>query len=101
VNDWLSTWGEMVSGDSMAGMDHSSMPGMMTDEQVHKLEAVTGPEFDRMFLQMMTTHHQGAIEMAETEQTDGSNPQAIELAKSIATSQSAEVAEMAQPLSSL
>jgi uncharacterized protein (DUF305 family) len=101
MTDWLNTWGEMVSGDSMAGMDHSSMPGMMTDDQMNQLMAASGADFDRMFLQMMTTHHQGAIEMANTEQADGSNPQAIALAKSIETSQTAEVAEMAEMLQSV
>ena len=98
MTDWLNTWGEMVPGDSMAGMDHSSMPGMMTDEQMDQLTAATGADFDRMFLEMMTAHHQGAIDMARTEQADGSNPQAVALARSIETSQTAEVAEMAQLL---
>lgn len=49
----------------------------------------------------MTTHHQGAITMATTEQADGSNPQAITPAKSIQTSQTAEVTQMSYLLQNL
>lgn len=110
MTSWLEAWSEATSSsDSMPGMDHSTSSGpmgsdsmaMMTDEQMNQLQAATGTDFDRMFLQMMTTHHQGAIEMAKTEQANGSNPQAIALAKSIESSQTAEVTEMSQMLRSL
>lgn len=114
MTSWLRAWGEPVTaGGAMAGMDHSSGStssapagpgspmGMMTDEQMDQLMAATGAGFDRMFLQMMTTHHQGAIAMARTEQADGSNAQAIALATSIESSQTAEVAEMARLLQDL
>jgi uncharacterized protein (DUF305 family) len=73
----------------------------MTDELMTQLEGASGADFDRMFLQMMTPHHQGAIDMAEVEQSDGSNPQAIALARSIETSQTAEISEMQQLLQAL
>jgi uncharacterized protein (DUF305 family) len=98
MTDWLNTWGEMTSGHSMPGMEHSSMPGMMTEEQMGELKDATGRDFDRMFLQMMTEHHEGAVAMAKTEQADGRNPRAIELAESIETSKTAEIAEMAEML---
>jgi uncharacterized protein (DUF305 family) len=60
-----------------------------------------GAGFDRMFLEMMTAHHNGAIEMARTEQAEGQNPQALELAATIETDQTAEVEEMRQILASL
>jgi len=103
MTSWLNAWGESVTADSsMSGMDHSAaMPGMMTDEQMSQLDAATGADFDRMFLQMMTTHHEGAIEMAKTEQASGSNPQATALAADIESSQTAEVAQMAQMLATL
>jgi uncharacterized protein (DUF305 family) len=101
MTSWLDAWGEMTSADSMPGMDHSPMSGMMTDELMTQLEGASGADFDRMFLQMMTPHHQGAIDMAEVEQSDGSNPQAIALARSIETSQTAEISEMQQLLQAL
>ena len=48
------------------GMEHEMlMPGMMTDEEMAALEKARGPEFDRLFLEGMIRHHQGAIDMVE------------------------------------
>jgi uncharacterized protein (DUF305 family) len=98
---WLTAWGAAMtnsstasqSDDGMGGMDHGgmsgmgkegelssgaaagmSMPGMMSDAQMQQLTDASGAEFDRLFLEMMIMHHQGAIEMADTELVDGSNP---------------------------
>ena len=49
----------------------------------------------------MMVHHQGAIEMADTEIAQGSNPAAVALAESIKTSQTAEITQMQQLLSTL
>jgi uncharacterized protein (DUF305 family) len=83
----------------MSGMDHDGMsgedmPGMMAQEDMNGLKASTGAEFDQMFLTMMIEHHEGAIEMAETEQTEGQNPDAIALAKQIVADQQAEIQTM-------
>jgi uncharacterized protein (DUF305 family) len=108
MTSWLTAWGQSAgpTETSMPGMDHSSSPmssgatssggamGMMTDEQMNQLTSANGTEFDRMFLQMMTAHHRGAIDMARMERAEGTNPQAVALAKSIETSQTAEVTEM-------
>ena len=42
------------------------MPGMLTDQEFAQLEAARGTEFDRLFLQFMIRHHQGAVEMVDT-----------------------------------
>ena len=48
----------------MDGMVHEMlMPGMLTDEQMAALDRSRGPEFDRLFLEGMIRHHQGAIDM--------------------------------------
>ena len=48
------------------GMEHDMlMPGMMSDEQMAALEKSRGPEFDRLFLEGMIRHHQGAIDMVD------------------------------------
>jgi len=95
---WLKTWGSpMDSMSGMGGMDS----GMMSDDDMAALDAATGTEASKLFLEQMTTHHQGAITMAQTEISDGKNPDAITLANGIVTSQSAEITEMAGILSSL
>jgi uncharacterized protein (DUF305 family) len=98
---WLQAWGEEIPTD-MSSMDHTGMdmPGMMSDAEMQELEQATDVGFDRMFLQMMIEHHEGAIEMARTEQTEGQNRDAIALAKQIETAQTAEIATMRQLLGS-
>ena len=94
MTGWLTTWGEPVP-DEMGGMDmSSSMPGMMSQDEMTSLENTSGAEFDQMFLAMMVEHHRGAIEMAKREQSDGLFPDAIALAKQIETAQTDEITSM-------
>ena len=68
---WLREHGQFVPpadprGHVMQGMDQPMlMPGMLTPEQMAQLDAARGPEFDRLFLQFMIQHHQGAITMVQ------------------------------------
>lgn len=81
MTGWLQAWGVAVpEGGEHSGMDHGTMPGMMTSEQMAQLEAARGPEFDRMWLTMMIAHHEGAVRMAGTELAEGANPDAEALA---------------------
>jgi uncharacterized protein (DUF305 family) len=48
------------------GMEHDMlMPGMLSDEEMDALDKSRGPEFDRLFLEGMIRHHQGAIDMVD------------------------------------
>ncbi|MEU2252919.1 DUF305 domain-containing protein [Nocardia xishanensis] len=76
------------------GHEGHGMPGMMSAEQMSALQAASGAEFDRMWLEMMIQHHAGAIDMAKTELADGVNPDAQALARSVITAQEAEIATM-------
>jgi len=50
----------------MDGMEHEMlMPGMLTDAQMRELDQARGREFDRLFLQFMIQHHNGAITMVQ------------------------------------
>ncbi|MET8824140.1 DUF305 domain-containing protein [Streptomyces rochei] len=100
MKSWLKAWGKPESAEeSMPGMDHGSggmdhgsgMSGMMSEEDMQKLEAAKGTEFDRMFAEMMIEHHEGAITMAKDEQKSGRNATAKELAAAVVKTQSAEV----------
>ncbi|MEV7040748.1 DUF305 domain-containing protein [Amycolatopsis sp. NPDC051061] len=99
MQSWLTTWGAGTSGmpgmthESMPGMDHD-MPGMMSADDMKQLEAAKGTEFDKMWLDMMIKHHQGAIDMAKTELSKGSNADAKALAQKIIDAQQAEITEM-------
>ncbi len=48
----------------MNGVEHDMlMPGMLTDEEMAQLDKARGTEFNRLFLNGMIKHHQGAIDM--------------------------------------
>ena len=94
MTGWLKDWGKKAPKDSMSGMDHGTMTGMMSDDDMKKLSAATGPAFDKMFLTKMISHHSGAIEMAKSEQKDGRNKDAVALAKKIEAAQTTEMADM-------
>jgi len=103
MTSWLETWGEESPSaeDDMDGMDHSGgHTGMADDDQMQQLEDA-GSEFDRMFLEMMIEHHQGAITMSEEEQANGLNDDALELAGKIVADQTAEIDTMEQLLAGM
>ena len=47
------------------GTMHSTMKGMASPEQMAQLAASESTAFDRLFLQLMIAHHEGAVEMVE------------------------------------
>ena len=76
-----------------ATMDHP-MDGVMTQDQMTQLQNAIGADFDRLWLQMMIEHHQGAVDMANAEIAKGTNPDAKALAQNIITAQQAEIQQM-------
>ena len=101
MNTMLETWEEdPVTGD-MGEMDHGGMSGMMSEEDMTALEDAQGTEAARLYLEQMTAHHEGAVDMARDEVTDGQNPQAIALAEQVIEDQEAEIAQMQQMLTDL
>lgn len=107
MQQWLEAWGEDAA-DAATDMDHEGMDtgddnsmGMMSGEDMERLEAASGSEFDVMFLEMMIEHHRGAIAMAREVQTDGSHPDVLALADDVVSDQEGEVEEMEQLLADL
>jgi uncharacterized protein (DUF305 family) len=103
MTGWLKSWGEPTSMPGMhgAGSAGHNMTGMMSPADMTHLATLPGRAFDRGFLTMMTAHHNGAIAMAKTEQTNGHYPAAIKLAGDIIKSQTAEVGHMTELLKHL
>jgi uncharacterized protein (DUF305 family) len=99
MTDLYDTWGESM--EDMPGMDHGGMdhggmsgPGMMSDKEMRQLEKAKGAAFDRMWVQMMIKHHQGALDMAQDELDKGADADAKALARQILDAQKAEIEEM-------
>ncbi len=66
MQSWLSARGEKVPNiDDHHAHGSTLMPGMLTPEHMSKLANATGTEFDKLFLEYMIMHHQGAVIMVE------------------------------------
>lgn len=103
MNAMLTAWDAEPMGDmgGMEGMDQGGMSGMMSEEDMAALEEAQGAEAARLYLEQMTAHHEGAIDMAQDQVDNGQNPQAVQLAEQVVTAQEAEIAEMEQMLGNL
>jgi uncharacterized protein (DUF305 family) len=73
MRTWLRDRGEAVPDANathhrmrMNGVEHDMlMPGMLSPEELARLDAARGPEWDRLFLEAMIRHHQGALKMVD------------------------------------
>lgn len=80
---------------------HASMHGMLTAAQLDELRAARGARFDRLYLEGMIGHHEGAITMADEVAVKGSDVQVAEMAADVITGQQAEIERMRQVLAAL
>ncbi len=94
MTGWLTDWKAPVPRTGMGHSMSGDGQGMMSDADMAALGKATGAEFDKMWVQMMTRHHTGAIAMANTEIKDGQYADAKALAQRIVTSQTAEVTKL-------
>jgi len=94
--------GTVMADDMMGGtmMDSSTMAGMASEADMTQLSALTTPEFDILFLQLMIDHHEGALAMVRMIE-NSSNDEAALLAQEIINAQKAEIEEMTLLLGSL
>ncbi|WP_413543569.1 DUF305 domain-containing protein [Citricoccus nitrophenolicus] len=100
MNAMLTAWDAEPMGD-MEGMDHGGMSGMMSEEDMAALEEAQGTEAARLYLEQMTAHHEGAVDMAQEQVDNGQNPQAVTLAEQVIDAQEAEITEMQRMLQDL
>lgn len=82
--DWRATWYP----------DLPPTEGMMMDMGAMELSTDTTIPFDQRFLDAMTSHHQGAIDMARDALTNAEHEEIKTLAQAIITAQEAEIAQM-------
>ena len=95
---FLVQWNENPDTATGHGGHGATMQGMVDEATMTKLESLNGAEFDTLWLESMISHHQGAIEMAKTEITNGDNVDAKGLAQTIIETQQAEIGQMKQML---
>ena len=74
-------------------MDHSqlSMDQMSMGTMMEELQGKTVDDFDKVFLQLMRTHHQGAINMANVAKTNAKHAELKAMADDIIKVQQKEI----------
>ena len=102
---WLGVRGEDApaydDGHMMALGDDDLMPGMLTGAEMTQLAAANGDEFDRMFLEGMIYHHQGALIMVQelfSSPGAGEEPDIFQFAFHVDADQYIEIERMGQML---
>lgn len=102
MSGWLQAWGapmEMGDDHDSHDMGGMTMSGMMSDEDMQALMGASGADFDRLWLEMMIAHHQGAISMADQVKAGSSNADVTALADAVIAGQTAEIDTMQELLS--
>ncbi len=91
----------LEKNNSSMDMGHDmGMNGMLTDSEIEAMKSVTGKAFDRLFLEGMIAHHEGAIHMAEMI-VDSDNAEAKKLGQSIQVTQQREIDLMKEMLKTI
>jgi uncharacterized protein (DUF305 family) len=82
--------------ENEAGHSHGGMQGMQPPEAMNALASLRGAAFDKMFVDMMVAHHEGAIAMATDVLRRGRDQRVVEMATGIAAEQQAEIGRLRQ-----
>jgi uncharacterized protein (DUF305 family) len=101
MQEWLMVRGQIAPEQHAHHREAMVMPGMLTPEQMTRLAAATGPEFDRLFLEGMIAHHQGALSMIEALMKQPGAAQESEIfgfVSDVESDQSAEIERMSAML---
>ncbi|MGV0376101.1 DUF305 domain-containing protein [Corynebacterium hadale] len=93
--DWAEQWGQ---DDLMAQHAPHIANGMITPEQMEQLKTLEGEDADTLFLQLMHSHHEGAVAMTQDQIDNGGYQPLVDLAQQMLDVQTAEMDEMEQLL---
>lgn len=100
MQTWLRERGLPEADTDADHTAHQGMPGMATPEQMTRLVAARGTAFDRLFLELMSAHHEGALTMAE-QAVGAAHPVVTELVDDTCATQSVEITRMQEVLAAL
>jgi uncharacterized protein (DUF305 family) len=95
---WLKSRRLSESPDQGSKHDHGAMRGMVSPQSMRALTGTSGDAFDRLFVDLMSTHHEGAIDMCSDVLDVSADERIQELATNIAAEQEIEISRMRQLL---
>jgi uncharacterized protein (DUF305 family) len=104
---WLEAKGERVPPQATnpelgsGSHDHAGMPGMATQAQLRQLKEAKGAAADKLWLDLMTAHHQGALQMVVQQHRDGTDDVVTQLGDEIHVTQSVQIGYMRDMLDRL
>jgi uncharacterized protein (DUF305 family) len=105
MRGWLQRRGEQVPNEHAHHQPGATlMPGMLSPEEMARLTAATGAEFDRLFLELMIKHHDGALTMVSdlfANAGAGQEPEIFAFASDVDADQRIEIDRMSAMLSEL
>jgi len=90
MRGWLTLWGRPWGGVGMTA-EHARMMGMATPQEMNRLDSLPPAEAERLFLQLMIRHHQGALAMVKPALASGVRPEVRTLARQIDATQAGEI----------
>ena len=90
---WWRSWFGSLS-QVCSPQEEAEMPGMVGTDQIVQLRGMNGAAFDKLFVELMTQHHQGAIQMADEAIREGGDPRLKLMAHAIRHEQRGEIALM-------
>lgn len=93
MRTWLAQRGQDAADPHAAHGQHT-MQGMATPAQLEALAAASGPAFDRLFLELMIAHHEGALTMADEVRKNGVDIRVQEIADDVTAEQADEIRRM-------
>lgn len=102
MQEWLTSYGQAAPDTS--SWRTMKMAGMISDAQLAQLDSARGVAFDRLFLEFMIVHHEGALQMVKDLFATPRAGQEIDVnvfANDVVTVQTAEIGVMQQLLSQL
>jgi uncharacterized protein (DUF305 family) len=97
--DWMGAAGHAEHGGTAVPTGDpddpfTQMPGMATEDQLDALAAASGAEADALFVELMTAHHRGGIDMAAYAVEHAQNDEVVKMAAGIVHAQEGEIVEM-------
>ena len=104
MQEWLDDRGlEVTAEDAHHQSGFMRMAGMLTDEEMAELAAARGSDFDRLYLESMIQHHQGALDMVEElldQRGSVQDPLLYEFTSDVTSDQTSEIERMVTLLAS-